>query len=160
VLLSVRALALPATLALFASACSSSTASKPPAATAMSPASQARAAAPAPTLPARGSCAEAALDVYFPYDSSTLDDATRNRLSQIGQCLREAERRSVTVVGMTDPRGTEEYNLALGERRAHAVASYLAALDTNPPSVRSLGEEQATGRDERGWAQDRRAEVR
>ena len=62
---------------------------------------------------------------------------------------------------MTDPRGTEEYNLALGDRRARMAANYLIALGARADrvDVRSVGEEQASGTDEAGWARDRRADV-
>jgi peptidoglycan-associated lipoprotein len=61
---------------------------------------------------------------------------------------------------MTDPRGTEEYNLALGERRAQAVTRYLSALGVESSlKARSVGEEMAAGDEDQGWARDRRAEL-
>jgi len=61
---------------------------------------------------------------------------------------------------MADPRGTEEYNLALGERRAQSAAKYISTINTGQTaiSVRSVGEEYASGEDEESWANDRRAE--
>jgi peptidoglycan-associated lipoprotein len=92
--------------------------------------------------------------VYFAVDSSALDDAAREHL----QCIRRDSQR-VNVVGMADPRGTEEYNLALGERRARAVAEHLSRLGYDPTHVdtRSVGEETATGTSDPEWARDRRA---
>jgi peptidoglycan-associated lipoprotein len=67
----------------------------------------------------------------------------------------------VHVTGYCDPRGTEEYNLALGDRRARAVMSYMISLglDGNAVSASSMGEEMAQGTDEGSWARDRRVEV-
>jgi peptidoglycan-associated lipoprotein len=100
--------------------------------------------------------------VYFGYDSSDLDDRTREALAANAQCLRVKPDLAITVVGMTDPRGTEEYNLALGERRARAAKQYLESLGIEAPrvSVHSMGEEDATGSDEGSWSRDRRAEPR
>jgi len=66
------------------------------------------------------------------------------------------------VNGMADARGTEEYNLALSDRRARSVTSYLGSfgIDANRVTIRGLGEEMAKGQDEAGWQQDRRAEIR
>jgi peptidoglycan-associated lipoprotein len=99
--------------------------------------------------------------VYFDYDSSTLSDSARDQLSRNASCLRERGMRGVQLTGMTDPRGTEEYNLALGERRAQSAQQYLKSLgaDANM-SVSSMGEEMASGSDEAGWARDRRVEFK
>jgi peptidoglycan-associated lipoprotein len=91
--------------------------------------------------------------VYFGLDSSQLDEASRLQLT----CIPRSSAR-VSLVGMTDPRGTEEYNLALGERRARTVAEHLGRLgyDSTRIEARSLGEEAATGKTEPEWAHDRR----
>ncbi len=98
-------------------------------------------------------------DVYFAYDSANLSDASRRALGDDLTCVSSA--RSVAVTGMTDPRGVEEYNLALGERRANAVRTYLERLGVSHEAIRtnSMGEEMATGTDEESWARDRRATV-
>jgi peptidoglycan-associated lipoprotein len=64
-------------------------------------------------------------------------------------------------VGHADPRGDEEYNVALGGRRSDAVANELIArnLRRNQVSTTSRGEMDATGTNEAGWAQDRRVDV-
>jgi peptidoglycan-associated lipoprotein len=112
---------------------------------------------PAPTPP--GACE--LTPVYFDYDSSTLSDSARDQLSRNASCLRERGTRGAQLTGMTDPRGTEEYNLALGERRAQAAQQYLKSLGTDANlSVSSMGEEMASGSDEAGWARDRRVDFK
>src|SRR5262249_49657045 len=90
--------------------------------------------------------------VFFDYDSADLSPGTRDSLQRAASCLREHPDKSVLLVGETDPRGTEEYNLALGDRRARAVQSYLTALgvDGGRLAVTSVGEEEARGTDESG----------
>jgi len=148
---------------IFMSACSS-TPTPPPAhsgqaspPTAASPV--ARAAAPAPT-PAPEGCSPR--PVYFALDSSLLDDSARGQLASDAQCLLRTKQGSLMVNGMADARGTEEYNLALSDRRARSVTSYLGSfgIDANRVTIRGLGEEMAKGQDEAGWQQDRRAEIR
>jgi peptidoglycan-associated lipoprotein len=97
-------------------------------------------------------------DVYFGYDSATLGEEARSALGESASCI-ESRHTQVTVTGMTDPRGVEEYNLALGDRRAHAVRVYLERLGVAHEAVRtvSMGEERATGTDEASWVHDRRA---
>ncbi len=102
------------------------------------------------------SCAVA--PVYFAFDSSELDGSARNTLDGDATCLRDRNA-SARVTGMTDPQGTEEYNLALGDRRARAVSQYMTNLGVDEVNVRSVGEEQARGEDESGWVQDRRADI-
>jgi peptidoglycan-associated lipoprotein len=111
-----------------------------------------------PTQSAQGCGLE---PVHFAYDSSELDHDARDVLSNDARCLRDRGMPQVTVTGMTDPRGTEEYNLALGERRARSTTRYLQGLGVAPEKLRasSTGEEMASD-DESGWAHDRRAELR
>ncbi|MBX3247994.1 MAG: OmpA family protein [Myxococcales bacterium] len=100
-------------------------------------------------------------EVYFAFDSADLDPRAREQLAANAQCLRVKRDVSVTLVGMTDPRGTEEYNLALGDRRARSAAQYMGSLgvESNRVGVHSVGEEHASGRDEASWARDRRASI-
>ncbi len=97
--------------------------------------------------------------VYFAFDSSELDSAARAALQEAADCYRgQADPGlSLLLTGACDPRGTEEYNIALGERRAQSVRSYLISLgiDGSRISTTSVGEEMATGTDEAGWARDR-----
>ncbi|HJK99116.1 MAG TPA: OmpA family protein [Polyangiaceae bacterium LLY-WYZ-14_1] len=99
--------------------------------------------------------------VRFAFDEATLTPDARNALEANARCIRERDAREVTLVGHADPRGTEEYNLALGERRARAVEGFLRSLGLGGAevSVGSMGEELARGEDEPGWARDRRVEI-
>jgi peptidoglycan-associated lipoprotein len=76
-------------------------------------------------------------------------------------CVASGTSSEVALTGLTDPRGTEEYNLALGERRAQSVRDYLERLGVTSAKVRarSTGEENATGTDESSWSRDRRCQV-
>jgi len=104
------------------------------------------------------SCALAA--IYFDFDSVEIKSGERDRLTANARCLENIGRGEITVTGMADPRGTEEYNLALGERRASATVRYLTQLGVEGVRLthRSVGEEFAGGTDEKSWARDRRAE--
>ncbi|MEY4577486.1 MAG: hypothetical protein RL701_2189 [Pseudomonadota bacterium] len=98
---------------------------------------------------------------YFDYDSSTLSDSARDQLSRNATCLRSRSQRGVHLTGLTDPRGTEEYNLALGERRGQASQQYLKSLGVEGDiTYSSMGEELASGTEESGWARDRRVDFK
>jgi len=97
--------------------------------------------------------------VYFAFDSSDLDTSAREKLASNASCLRERGISGVHLTGFTDPRGTEEYNLALGDRRASSAKKYLKSLGVEGDIAHSsVGEEMAQGTDESGWARDRRVE--
>jgi peptidoglycan-associated lipoprotein len=96
--------------------------------------------------------------VYFAFDSSELDSSARAAIETAVECYRNQNPNvSLLLTGACDPRGTEEYNIALGERRAQSVRGYMSSLgmDSSQISVTSVGEEMATGTDEAGWARDR-----
>ena len=100
---------------------------------------------------------------YFDFDSSSLTDAARTAVdAHIALLLANDE--SVRLEGHTDERGTREYNLALGERRANAVRDYMVA--NGVPSYRiegiSYGEENpmAFGSGEANWSKNRRVELK
>jgi peptidoglycan-associated lipoprotein len=99
--------------------------------------------------------------VFFPLDSAELDDAGRAVVTANAAALRKYPTWVVTVEGHCDERGTTEYNLALGERRAVAVRAYLVSLGIAPGRVRavSYGKEFPfdPGHDEEAWAKNRRA---
>lgn len=101
--------------------------------------------------------------VWFAFDSSVLSAESRATLDRIGQCLRETGG-ALTVEGHCDERGTTEYNLALGQRRADSVKRYLTGLGIPPSKVRtvSYGEEQPVdpAHNESAWSRNRRAELR
>ena len=98
--------------------------------------------------------------VYFAYDQSELDSSARAQLVSNARCIESTRPSRVAVVGMTDARGTTEYNLSLGDRRAHVAAAFVVAqgVSSSLLEVRSVGEEFATGTEETSWVRDRRAE--
>lgn len=99
--------------------------------------------------------------VFFPLDSAELDDAGRAVVTANAAALRKYPTWVVAVEGHCDERGTAEYNLALGERRAAAVKVYLVSLGIAPDRVRavSYGKEFPfdPGHDEAAWVKNRRA---
>ncbi len=101
--------------------------------------------------------------VYFAFDSSGLDAAARAILDANAEWLSTAPGSGVTVEGNCDERGTREYNLALGQRRADAIRAYLvsAGVDASRVDTISFGEERAACQDtgEACWAQNRRADI-
>ena len=100
---------------------------------------------------------------YFDFDSSELKPAAQAALDAHIALLRSNDR-SVRLEGHTDERGTRDYNMALGERRANAVRDYMVV--NGVPSYRietvSYGEEQpvAYGSNESAWSQNRRVELK
>lgn len=100
-------------------------------------------------------------DVLFEYDKSDLSDAARTSLQKNSDWLKKWTSTTVTIEGHADARGTSEYNLALGERRASAVREYLASLGiaVSRLNVVTMGEEQplCTAETEECYAQNRRA---
>lgn len=101
-------------------------------------------------------------EVYFDYDQSEIRPDQRAKLQANAQYLRENTHFRVLVAGHCDERGTREYNMALGERRASATMQYLVSLGVPRERIEiiSYGEEQpkATGSTESAWQQNRRAE--
>lgn len=98
--------------------------------------------------------------VYFEYDSDALDESDRRTLQADARCVGELRPANVHATGHADERGTEEYNLALSERRAQAVTRYLRGLGVAVQlSASGMGEEMATGTDEAGWLRDRRVDL-
>lgn len=101
--------------------------------------------------------------VHFDFDSDVIRADAAAILDQQAQFLNANQTARVQIAGHTDERGTREYNMSLGERRAAAVRSYLASKGVNTANVEilSFGEEQpvATGSNEASWAQNRRAEL-
>jgi peptidoglycan-associated lipoprotein len=102
--------------------------------------------------------------VYFDYNAFTLSAPARQSLERNASWLQANLDTRVTIEGHCDERGSDEYNLALGERRALAVKRYLAALgvDAERLATISYGEERpaVAGHDESAWAKNRRAELR
>jgi peptidoglycan-associated lipoprotein len=102
-------------------------------------------------------------DIYFQYDESELSDDARDKLARNADLLKGQPQFQLTVEGHADSRGTNEYNLALGERRANAVRSYLSSLGVGADRLRTIsyGEERpvCTDEDDSCWSQNRRAHM-
>jgi peptidoglycan-associated lipoprotein len=98
--------------------------------------------------------------VYFGFDSFKVREEDRGSLGGNAECIQDNSERNVMLVGHTDPRGTEEYNIALSEKRAQAVADYLARLGIDPARFRVIpkGKAEAIGMDEASWLRDRKVE--
>jgi len=98
--------------------------------------------------------------VFFAYDSDALDDAARATMTANADVLRKYGTWVVTVEGHCDERGTAEYNLALGDRRAQAVKNYMVSLGVSADRLKtvSYGSEFPfdPGHDEKSWSQNRR----
>lgn len=100
-------------------------------------------------------------DVYFDYDKAELRDDAKSRLGRNAEFLRSRGEFSLTVEGHCDERGTNEYNIALGQRRAAAAVDYISSLGV--PATRfktiSYGEERpfCTESNEGCWQKNRRA---
>ena len=99
--------------------------------------------------------------VFYALDSSVLDAEDMRTLERQAQWLQKYNNVNVVVEGHCDERGTREYNLALGERRAAAAKNYLVSLGINAGRVSTIsyGKERpvAVGHDDGSWAQNRRA---
>jgi peptidoglycan-associated lipoprotein len=102
-------------------------------------------------------------DAFFDFDRSTLRADAQQALTNSAQWLRAHPDVAVVLEGHCDERGTEQYNLALGDRRAHIAREYLVSLGIAGDRIRSVsyGEERpfATGSDEESLQQNRRAHV-
>jgi peptidoglycan-associated lipoprotein len=98
---------------------------------------------------------------FFPLDSSDLDDSGRSVVTGNVDVLKKYPQWVVTIEGHCDERGTAEYNLALGERRAAAVKTYMVSLGIAPDRLRtvSYGKEFPfdQGHSEDAWSKNRRA---
>jgi peptidoglycan-associated lipoprotein len=99
--------------------------------------------------------------VFFAFDGTSIDDGAKTTLNQDAECVKSVADRGIMVVGHTDPRGTEEYNVALSEKRAQSVGDYLARLGIDPARFHYVpkGETEAIGTDDASWSQDRRVEL-
>lgn len=101
--------------------------------------------------------------MHFEFDDDTLAVSDRQRLKKISVLLRERPWLAIRVAGHCDDRGTEEYNLALGQRRADATRAYLVALGVKADQIEtvSFGDELPVNTEatEEGYAENRRAEM-
>ena len=101
--------------------------------------------------------------VYFEFDKFNLNSKSLQTLKSTVSAMRNNESIRITIAGHADERGTREYNLALGQRRADAVKDYLvlSGIDKNRISTKSFGEERpkSFGSDEDSYSKNRRAEI-
>lgn len=138
------------------------------------PASNTNAAAPAAPAdtanPAAAAAAPAASSeiitetVYFDFDSATLTGKTQDILRNLAQTVKSNPGVKIQIEGHCDERGSNEYNLALGERRARSIQEFLISdgLSTTDLSTISFGEERPVenGSGESSWAKNRRGEFK
>jgi peptidoglycan-associated lipoprotein len=100
-------------------------------------------------------------DIHFPFDSYELDESSRNMLRENADWLKDHRDAKVEIEGHCDERGTVEYNLALGAKRARAAKEYLVALGVAADRLTTIsyGEELPLchEHDEECWQQNRRA---
>ena len=158
--------ALPVCAVLVLAGCSkdkevAESAPPPPPPPAEAPATPAPPPAETTPPPAEPSLQEQLRDVFYDYDSSTLSAEAQGTLDANGKLLMDNASVNVQIEGHCDERGTVEYNLALGDRRAQSAKDYLVryGVPAGRVSTVSYGEERpmATGSDEASWAQNRRA---
>ena len=98
--------------------------------------------------------------IFFDFDKAVLKSAAQRTLTRQAEWMKQHSNVTVTVEGHCDERGTREYNLALGERRATAVKNFLVALGVSPSRIATIsyGKERpaALGHNEAAWSQNRR----
>jgi peptidoglycan-associated lipoprotein len=101
--------------------------------------------------------------IFFSYDDDLLTPEGRTKLTAISSILAKHPKLHIRVEGNADERGTEAYNLVLGQRRADATRKYLVQLGAHEDQVNTLtyGEENPVAKDhsEQAWQQNRRADV-
>ncbi len=101
--------------------------------------------------------------VHFELNASDIGSADRDGLERAARCLKADHAFHIAIAGNADERGTEEYNMALGDRRAHAVAEYLRSLGASDQQLQtvSYGKEHplCSDHDEACWSQNRRADL-
>jgi peptidoglycan-associated lipoprotein len=102
--------------------------------------------------------------IHFPFNSDEIDTNDRPQLDRSARCLKADHSLHVTIEGNADERGTEEYNLALGDRRANAVRKYLGSLGASEKQIKtvSYGKEnpECKEHDEACWARNRKASLK
>jgi peptidoglycan-associated lipoprotein len=100
--------------------------------------------------------------VHFAYNESTLDDSAKATLQKNVECMKTLGKAKVTIAGNCDDRGTEEYNLHLGQRRADAAKKYLIGLGVSKHALKtvSYGKDKPSCSDasESCWSQNRRVD--
>jgi len=101
--------------------------------------------------------------IYFAYDADQINPQDRPVIEAHGRYLADNPNAAVTLEGHADERGSREYNVALGERRANSVRELMTLLGANSAQIRvvSYGEERSAveGHDELAWSRNRRVEI-
>jgi peptidoglycan-associated lipoprotein len=119
-----------------------------------------RAAAARPAVPPE--CADASsFTIRFGFDQATLTADSQGSLQKLADCVKQAPAKRITIAGHADERGTTQYNIALGSRRAESARKYLADLGVGSGlETVSFGEEKpvCTDASEECWARNRRGE--
>ena len=102
--------------------------------------------------------------VYFEYDRFNLTSKSIQALKGVSELMIKNSKITISIEGHADERGTREYNLALGQRRAEAVANYLVAngINRNRLITKSYGEERplSLGSNDTAWSKNRRVEIK
>jgi peptidoglycan-associated lipoprotein len=115
-----------------------------------------------PNVTSTGKLQAALESVYFDFDSYTLSGAARATMVKNAELLKSSPAASIRIAGNCDERGSDEYNLALGERRAKSAMQYLTSMGipSQRLSVVSYGKEKpaVSGHDESAWSKNRRDE--
>ena len=103
------------------------------------------------------------VSVFFEFDSSTLTKDAQEKLGNVATILTQHPELKVRIEGNADERGSEQYNLALGQRSADAAKKYLDNLGVKSEQITSISfgaeKPKATGHDEEAWKQNRRDDV-
>lgn len=166
------AAALLASTAFFAGCAKKQVMAPPPPAPALAQAPTVQTAPPAPPTSSTASAqtqlkdllAQVLNPIYFDYNQSKVKPAGEEILAKIGQILKAHPELDLDIEGNTDQRGSTEYNLALGERRAHAASQWLVAYGVKKSQLKdiSYGKEHpvAQGNDESAWSKNRRDEFK
>lgn len=160
-------LILLAVLAAWSAGCARKSVQSPSTVPDAPPATSPRASAPTTANPpSPGGTVDASgqlAPIYFSFDSNGLDDAARATLDRDARLLRQNPELRIVIEGHCDERGSAEYNMALGERRAQVARDYLIAAGVEPSRLRilSYGRERPfdDGHDESAWAVNRRAHL-
>jgi|TARA_B100001769_G_C21966391_1_gene519918 peptidoglycan-associated lipoprotein len=102
--------------------------------------------------------------VYFEYDQFNLTSKSIQALKGVSELMKKNSKITILIEGHADERGTREYNLALGQRRAESVANYLISngINRNRLITKSFGEERplSLGSNDTAWSKNRRVEIK
>ena len=102
--------------------------------------------------------------VYFEYDQFNLTSKSIQALKGVSELMKKNSKITISIEGHADERGTREYNLALGQRRAESVANYLISngINRNRLITKSFGEERplSLGSNDTAWSKNRRVEIK